>query len=497
MPTSPVSSAESRPPRAASPHDGQPPSLDLGHMLVGVVFLVSATPLALYVYIGQYVRYVADDFCTAGTLVSRGFVGSQAYWYAGWTGRFAFTASVNLLEMVGPQAPRYLPVVLVFLWIAVTGWALRQLFEVVGRRVVWEPYLLAAAGLGGTYAVAPSLFQSFYWQTGVVTYLLPTLLMVGQAGLVLHVILREDRVATGFLIVLVGGLSFLAGGFSEVNLAIQTASYAGLVAWAFLRSPRLPRRVRWVAAAGLGGSLLAAGVVLLAPGNQTRLDLMPEAARFGQLIISLPRYAAAFAAKSLLRAPAVFLGAAMLGVGVAAGRSLRRTGDPVFAGRSVRCAVLLLALSGGMVLISMTPPAVATAAYPVDRALLPATVILVWVSIGVGWLLGEGWIRRQLKDMQGRLWLAASWTLSIVGALAIAVSAILVSAVLLSDARDFAAAWDRREARMRESLGAGVVDVVVRPLPHIGDLAELEEDPQTWVNACFSSYYGVESVRVE
>ena len=66
-------------------------------MWAGIVLGVSMMiPLGMHAFMGGFARYIADDFCTLGTLRRLGFFGSQVNWYENWSGRFYFTLVVNL-----------------------------------------------------------------------------------------------------------------------------------------------------------------------------------------------------------------------------------------------------------------------------------------------------------------------------------------------------------------------------------------------------------------
>lgn len=470
-------------------------SFDLGPALRGLLFVLLLSPLLVYSYVGFHARYVADDFCTAGTLVSRGFLGSQFYWYTGWSGRFSFTAVVNLVELAGPEAAQFLPAAVALFWIVAVGWVLKKVLEIVGRIGSWEPYLLAIAGLDVAYVVAPATFQSFYWQTGLVTYLLPTILVLGQAGWALRRLGSDRKPQSLLQLGLFGLLAFVVGGFSEVLLAVQAAMYLALVmgTFAFDRDGG-GRAIRPAVAVGLGGTLVAAAVVVLAPGNQARFGFMPGLAGLGELLLALPRYAVAFAAKSILRAPVAMLAAMVLAAGIAFGAALGEARLPPSRGRFLRLAAVGVGLAGVSILVSIVPPAVATAAYPVDRALLPATVFLTAGVMALGWLLGETLLPGGIRKGAGPRTRAVSWTLRLLGAMGIAATCLMTSARLLPDVQDYARAYDRREMLVRESLETSVSSPVVRPLPHIGDLAELDEDPANWVNGCFALYHGFDTV---
>ena len=58
----------------------------------GTLLFLLGVPLLVLMYLGSFSRFLADDYCTNATLVGRGFLGSQAYWYLSWSGRYSFTS---------------------------------------------------------------------------------------------------------------------------------------------------------------------------------------------------------------------------------------------------------------------------------------------------------------------------------------------------------------------------------------------------------------------
>ena len=149
-------------------------------------------PLLVYGYLGLFSRYAADDYCTAGQLVQNGLLGMQAELYRGWSGRFSFTFFVGLAELIGSSAVMVLPMLALVAWVAASMWLVVRLPAVVGG---WPPLLAAAllslAVVYATLSSTPDLGQSLLWQTGVLTYVAPLILMTALAGLVV------DRVRAG------------------------------------------------------------------------------------------------------------------------------------------------------------------------------------------------------------------------------------------------------------------------------------------------------------
>ena len=68
-----------------------------------------AAALAAHAYVGLFARYMADDYCTAGTVRTAGLLETQRHFYLAWSGRFSFTWTVSLVELLGTGVVPYLP----------------------------------------------------------------------------------------------------------------------------------------------------------------------------------------------------------------------------------------------------------------------------------------------------------------------------------------------------------------------------------------------------
>src|ERR1700687_4542634 len=139
--------------------------------------------LIVYAYRGWFSRYTGDDYCTAGRERAAGFVGAQIYWYEFWSGRMTYYFVVGLVEYAGPRVVQVLPAIALSVWLIVGTGTLLPL----ARHDRWPvPLLSAAVGSAAVILVclsgAPRLDQSLYWQTGMLTYLLPLVLLTVYAG---------------------------------------------------------------------------------------------------------------------------------------------------------------------------------------------------------------------------------------------------------------------------------------------------------------------------
>src|ERR1051326_9015731 len=65
-----------------------------------IAIALLATPLLAHAYLGFFTRYMADDYCTAAS-ARDGLLAMQKHFYLGWSGRFAFTFTIGLVESLG------------------------------------------------------------------------------------------------------------------------------------------------------------------------------------------------------------------------------------------------------------------------------------------------------------------------------------------------------------------------------------------------------------
>jgi hypothetical protein len=196
--------------------------------------------LAAHAWLGTYARYLFDDYAYAAVLRETGFWRSQAYWYTGWSGRYAFTFAVACAESIGPRLVPLLPALLIAVWSVVAVRSFRS-----------------AAALAAVYAAvagAPDAYQSTLWQTGLLSYAAPLVLMTAWCGAWLR--REDDRVRPADIVV-----PLLAGGFSE-TAAICNAIF-------FLLGALFAGRRRPFAA-GAASALVALAIVAAAPGNLVR-----------------------------------------------------------------------------------------------------------------------------------------------------------------------------------------------------------------------------------
>ena len=133
--------------------------------LSGLGLLTTLPILGTFAIKGFYVRYVADDFCTAASL-GNGWLQSQIHWYTTWSGRFSFTAVVTALEWLSSLTTQALPTMTLVGWMMALSWAMRLALRRVGMTLHWVTALfLSSLVLVIFVLTSPHPGQVFYWFT--------------------------------------------------------------------------------------------------------------------------------------------------------------------------------------------------------------------------------------------------------------------------------------------------------------------------------------------
>src|SRR5262245_8786617 len=186
-----------------------------------LMLLFMLSPLALYVYLGTFTRYMADDYCSAAALKNEGFWGAQSYWWANWSGRYSFTFLISFVELLGLRIVPILPALIILLLLFSFVWAsLPLLKQLKISNSIPGALFIACVALWSTYRNIDDYPQVVFWQTGVITYPLSLILFLLGVGVALR---RSSDPAgmKGWEFFLWFLFAFIAGGFSETGVVVQ------------------------------------------------------------------------------------------------------------------------------------------------------------------------------------------------------------------------------------------------------------------------------------
>lgn len=248
----------------------QPPTMKT--MTTSFILLLALTLLS-FALLGTTSRMMMDDYCTAVEGQERGAVGSMVWHYQNWSGRYGHFF-VN--GWAGGQTPRVAPALTTGLVIALTLLLMTLFWRVFQgqRERVW---LSAVFGLMGAYVAFDGIpsWQSWYWFSGNVAYILPQVVTV----LCLHLGLTAWRADQNghpawWLVPLGSGLALFAAGLSEIYALMQVMvfSVVTLALW------RLGQRRGsfWLSFGAAIMAVMGLLLILNAPGNDVRQGVLVD-----------------------------------------------------------------------------------------------------------------------------------------------------------------------------------------------------------------------------
>jgi len=476
--------------------------------------LVSGLFLALlaHAYVGLFTRYWYDDFCTAASLREKGFIGFQRFWYVTWSGRFSYHLLVSLTELIGPSVVPFLPAFALTGWAVAATWTIYQLFLIISFPNPFLSSLVTALTLVfATIHSTPDVVQSLYWQTGMLTYLAPLILLTIYLGAFVFAVPKKPSgralVCWSILSALV---TFLAGGLSETYSVLQVAVLGVSLIASSICFPKPFRRVAIsMTMGGLLGAVLALTIVALAPGNKNRLAAFP-APPTSALFKSTISYTLYFIERCTRRSRATALLSLLLPCWLVLSPRLFSDKNS----QAVSAANLILGTAAKLIALSFIVTCFLIGVcflpvYLVSREGLPGrgqvipTFVLIVFMMFSGFLLSlafQVYFRRSPKPLfltviSAIVFILATW---------VPFRAALQTFALGRTARMYAAKWDALEHQIRVDARNGQTELVVPVINannwglgcgRIGMLPG--PDPAEGANRCLASYYGIKSVRTE
>jgi hypothetical protein len=325
----------------------------------------AASIVSIFIVIGQWVYFVADDFCRAAQRNDLGFIGMQINEYRSWAGRFTSTGLIALTVRFGLVSAHIVPAILIALCLGVcTLVACRFHESTLPKRYTPLVGTLFCVGFLGLFE---NFGQSVLWFTGGMTYFVPYLLLA-CALLCAFPKSNKPKLAKACR-VCAPAIMFLAVGCNEAVGAtiVGTLVIACGLGGRALRRPLIPSTL---------GAILGFAVMIGAPGNALRRSANPQSLA----LLDLPVPAALstlrllcwlVTQRTLLVGMAVIIGM-LVSNGTGVRRSVGLGGFLLFCGVSYG-AVLLGFLSTGT---PLTPRTRISAVAP----MIAGIILLSWAA---------------------------------------------------------------------------------------------------------------------
>lgn len=462
-------------------------------ILFGLVILLLT--LVIYSIPGFYSRYLADDYCFSERIKNNGIIKGLSSFYREISNRYGAFLFISLTELAGEKAVQFIPLLMVALLFFSFSFFIKNLLVSVGLDQ-WKfiPFLLSALMVFLVLFQAPNLFQSLYWRAGMASYFAPLPFFY----LILGLILRQIPIALviekkhWLFSLFAFWLSFFSAGMSETFAAFQlTFLVLCIILYWFSGKKRVALNpFLFVNVGAVLGSLAAMVVMVLAPGNQLRLNALPQAGNLWIVLQFSFRYASDFITETLrgLPVPTAFtiLTSALLGYHLSHGKI------HLIQNKSLVWSVLIIALTAFILIASICAPTVyGMLAYPEPRALIIARQTLCLALLLLGGVLGI--LSHRFMDRVINVCFVSILLLGFLWFYPLRAANQVWQQ--LPTAQNRAIAWDERQTEIERQKSGGLRVIVINALDSVSGVAELSPDPQFWVNQCAADYYSVESIR--
>lgn len=233
-----------------------------------LLLFVSLIIITLFITLSFAAFPAADDYCYAVQTVKHGFLGSQAYWYYSWSGRYSANAFMSLISLNGDINDAYTRV-LIAAQLATLAAIFLLLRSLLQKRYPLSHILLASLT---TYVIfltgLPDVAQYVYWTMGVADYALGniTVLLLLAIGAQRELGSISNRGLPILRFVIAAVLSIIAVGTNEVTLISVLAMLFGAAVLAI--KTRAGSARFWTALFII--ALFSALVSIFSPGNLLR-----------------------------------------------------------------------------------------------------------------------------------------------------------------------------------------------------------------------------------
>ncbi len=445
--------------------------------------------LAGFAYLGNYTRFMADDYCSAYYATRFGLLRSIWYWYITWSGRytaFAFDWLI-LIKTLGPYGAHLVPPIAIATWLVATIAAVYTSLKIIvpGSASVGAAVAIGASFVLAVIVLSPDIAQSYFWLNGMRSYSLPLVIFSLYALLFQRFVprLKSDK-AVLWTCILAFGLTFANGGFSETFAALQLMMLiliAGL-RW-FANGRKMDTTFKLLAAASLG-AIVAMIIIALAPGNAIRKATFPSSPGFIKWMeISVGAYLSFL--QDILLSPqkiTAFIGAILVSAWAGTGYKNQIT---------LRWWTIPAQTLGGLALsfICIPPAVYGYSEPPPARTLSIAAFALVAFWMYAGFLTGSRLAGRVRSSVQLEIGLLVS------ASLMIAIASILTLAYVNQNQNayiSFAQKWDEADTQILQARAEHLQSVTIPKMDNWAALDRPSDNPKFWATACYTEFYGIQ-----
>lgn len=458
---------------------------------IGLMLFV--TGVALFVYLGVYNRYWADDWCYNADFRNQGFIDTVAGYSHDVTytpSRYSVTIFAGLLQALGVLGVQLMTPLTILFWVVGLIYLLYNVSRIIGYQLS-KTSLVLFSSLIVYFSIYLSdhIYQSLYWRTGMLTYTLPMVFLTWIFGFITAQSVREKP--SLWITALVGVLAFLGGGFSEAGTTVMVSSLAIYVVIAAFFAYRYKSlwAVRSLVSAivALIFALVAMAMLIFAPTTQIRKGRYGEPASLPQLVQLVFNFTYAFfvAAIKNYQYPVLFAISSLLGIvwHASSGRKAKPVNTILLAGLAFGLAAIFVAAS-------LTPSAYIEKGIPAARTMIIPRFVIVSAFVVAGWFTGI-----TLREFLKTRWLEPAALGLLLIAYLYPVHSLDITSQKIQIYSQRTELWDIRNETVLTAIHNGEerVDAVAIDGQPVGGIRDFDPPDKRgfWITKCAMDYYGI------
>jgi hypothetical protein len=455
-----------------------------------VIFVVG---VGLFVYLGLYNRYWADDWCYNADFRNKGFIETVAGYSYDVTytpSRYSVTIFAGLIQAFEVLGVQLMTPLTILFWVAGLVYLFYNISRITGYPLSNTALVLFSSSIVYfSIYLSDHIYQSLYWRTGMLTYTSPMVFLTWIFAFISAQSLREKP--SLWLTVLVALLAFLGGGFSEAGTTVMVSTlgiYVPVAAFFAYRykSPWAMKSL-FTAIVALVFALTAMAMLIFAPTTQIRKGRYGEPASLPQLLQLLFNYTYAFFVAAVKNYQYLVLFGISSLLGIVWHSSSGRRAKPI---NTLIIAGLVFILAAIFVAASLAPSAYIEKGLPAPRTMIIPRFIIVFAFVLSGWFIG-----RTLRELVKASWLEPLALVLLVIAYIYPVYSLNVTAQKVQVYSQRTELWDVRHSAILTAVNNGeerVSALAIDGLP-VGGIRDFDPIGKGgfWITRCAMDYYGI------
>ena len=458
--------------------------------------LLALAGVGLFICLGYYTRYWADDWCYNADFKNLGFfetLAGYAYNVTYTPSRYSVTIFAGIIQAFEIPGMQLMTPLTIIFWVAGLAYFFYNIARMASYQLSrWLVLLVSAFIVYFSIYLSPHIYQSLYWRTGMLTYVTPLVFLPWVFVLITLQSQREKP--SSWLTALIFILALLGGGFSEAGstVLVSTLGLYVLIAGIGYRQKKAWAVKTFVPAlVAMIGAMTAMALLVFAPTTQVRKERYGEPAGWVELIKMLYQFTYAFFVLSIKDYQNIVLILMSILSGFLFFPSQIKKEKPI--------KILLLAALVGVVCIFMVSASLAPSAYverglPADRTMVIPRFIAVFAFIVPGWITGFA-----LREMFTTKWLEMATAVLLLATYAFPLYSLNVTSEKIPIYAQRAQAWDVRNSEIEANVAINEDWVEVQGIDGlpVGGIRDFDAQGKTgfWITKCAMDYYGI-SLRV-